>query len=267
MRWFSVLLLIVFLFSCSANKEKEGDIMKKDMIDILQKTASEKIYFGHQSVGQNILQGLQMLIGKNGVKINILDFNKDDLPEGNFFIHSKIGKNREPYSKCDDFAKNLQSGLGEKIDIAFMKFCFVDIMADDDPEQIFDYYRKTLDSLKSEFPDVTFIHVTVPLTVLDPAWKVIIKKILKKKLGSYIANVKRHEYNEMLKKYYKNDLIFDLAKAEATYQNGELNTFSYGGKTYMSLIAEYSNDGAHLNELGQITVANELLKTINSIAR
>ena len=43
-----------------------------------------------------------------------------------------------------------------------MKFCSLDITSSTDVDAIFARYRDTMAALERDFPDVTFIHVTVP---------------------------------------------------------------------------------------------------------
>ena len=45
-----------------------------------------------------------------------------------------------------------------------MKFCYVDITTGPMSTHCSGSYRDTIAALEREFPDVTFVHVTVPLT-------------------------------------------------------------------------------------------------------
>ena len=70
----------------------------------------------------------------------------------------------EPWLKVQDFDAKMRSGLGRRVDVAMMKFCYVDVTADTDVDALFATYRETMAALRHDFPEVTFIYVTVPLT-------------------------------------------------------------------------------------------------------
>ena len=88
----------------------------------------KKIYFGHQSVGNNIIDGLKDWgRQKPEVKLRIIrlqDSYKIDSPG---LYQASIGKNEDPRSKIDAFVAAMRQGIGNSADIAFFKFCFVDI--------------------------------------------------------------------------------------------------------------------------------------------
>ena len=63
----------------------------------------------------------------------------------------------------------------------------------------------------------------------------------------------------LLKKYEGKEPILDIAKIESTFPNGTRCSFTRDGKTYYSMVPEYTYDGGHLNELGRKKVAEQLL--------
>ncbi len=260
-----VLSVLLLFISCSQQSKIEGEvnIMDQTVIDNLKSIEKFKIYFGHQSVGFNIMDGVADLIKEAGNEnINILGTDgKQDLPEY-YFVHSKVGKNTEPNSKCDAFSEILSGDFAKNLDVTFLKFCFVDMQAEDDPKSVFEYYQSTMDSLNKKYPKLSIVHVTIPLTTIQTGWKVILKNLLGKKVGGYPENVKRLEFNEMLKKYYKDDPIFDLAAVESTYPDGSRECFEQDGSTYYALAPDYTYDGGHLNELGRKLAAKELIRIL-----
>ena len=79
-----------------------------------------------------------------------------------------------------------------------------------------------------------------------------------------IPNVKRNEYNALLKSEYEGkDPILDLAAVESTYPDGKRESFEHDGKVVYALIPGYTYDGGHLNEIGRYRAANELLKVLS----
>jgi len=233
-----------------------------------EKLSQKKIYFGHQSVGFNIIDGIKDLMKENPqIKLNIVETaDQSDFKLG-LFAHSRVGKNVDPKSKIDEFAKFINKGIGQKADAAALKFCYVDIRSDTDTKNVFMDYSDSLSQLKKKFPDTKFIHLTVPLTTeptvlqgLIRSAKNAIKKIIGRPVYDPHDNMKRSLFNErLLKEYEGKEPILDIAKIESTFPNGTRCSFTKDGKTYYSMVPEYTNDGGHLNELGRKRVAEQLL--------
>ena len=264
MRPILLILLSLLIISCSNNKKiGEVKIMDESLKNDLQTIQNAKIYFGHQSVGFNIMDGVEDILKEAPeVKLNIIDIDKsNELPEG-YFAHSKAGQNTQPNTKCDAFAEKLGGEFLNNTDIAFLKFCYVDMLANSDPQEVFDYYKKTMDSIKAKHPDLQLVHFTIPLTAIQTGWKATIKKLLGKEVSGHAENIKRYEYNELLKETFKDEPVFNLAKVESTYPDGSRESFTQNGKTYYSLIRNYTYDGGHLNELGRQIAAKELMKVL-----
>ena len=47
--------------------------------------------------------------------------------DGGFVRHAFIGENGKPLLKIQDFDARMRSGIGEQVDVAMMKLCYVDI--------------------------------------------------------------------------------------------------------------------------------------------
>jgi len=264
-----ILLLTLFLslipMACNGGQVEDKSIQYQKLTDVpnsvWQKLSSKKIYFGHQSVGYNILGGLQALLKEN-LQIQLAieeNFDPESFKQGTI-AHSRIGYNMYPKSKLDMFAFIAKSGGAAKADIMFFKFCYVDINGKTDVKALFDAYKNTFEQLKSNHPHTTFIHMTAPLTTIQDGPKAWVKKILSRSLGGTVENSKRHEYNEMIRKTYSGkEPVLDIATIESTFPDGRRATFELNGKTYYHLVPEYTNDGGHLNETGSKLVAEQLM--------
>ena len=260
---FSIPLLI---FQCTENLEKmEGVVMNEQIKSELQTVSKAKIFFGHQSVGYNILQGLQSLNTQAGAPLNILEIDKDvRLPDA-FFGHSKIGINEKPRLKCDAFIQILETSFADSLDIAFFKFCYIDINKETNIKKLFEYYKSTMSIIQEKYPNLKFIYVTVPLRLVQSGWKAKLKKLLGKEIGGYAENIKRNQFNEMLRAEYSNKPIFDLAKVESTYPDGTRQTFEKNGQKYYAMVPAYTSDGGHLNKLGSELAAKELIHLLAKV--
>ena len=242
-----------------------GDASLRQDLLLLQ---NQRIYFGHQSVGVNIIEGVKDYLAQfNDVHFNMISLKDSIQLPGTFFADSFVGQNSKPESKCDAFASIMRESLADRLDFALMKFCYVDIRGFTDVEAVFSYYRTTMDSLKSRYPRIQFVHVTVPLTLRSPAWKRAIKTILGIEDKSTAEAEKRNAFNTMLTKHYRDEPVFDLAQVESTRPDGSRKSIIKDGKTLYMLADEYTDDGGHLNAVGRKVAARELIRVLASLVR
>lgn len=219
------------------------------------KLSDKRIFFGHQSVGYNIIDGIITLKNESNSNSIIVLETKDSLDfQDPLFAHSKIGKNMDPKSKIDDFVNILEGGLVDAVDIALMKLCYVDINNHTDINELFEYYQSAINLLQKEYPHIKIIHCTVPLTTKTKGLKGLAKVILKMD-----DNVYRDKYNQLMRDHYDPNILFDIAKIEATFRDGTSNRYLNG---IPGLISEYSSDGRHLNQQGRLLIANELMRKL-----
>ena len=240
----------------------------KDVPDsIWQNLSKKKIYFGHQSVGNNILDGvLDLMVVYPQIKLNIVETTDQADFSAGLFAHSRVGENQDPNSKIVSFADNIKNGLGGTADIVFFKFCYIDITPESDIEGIFAEYKYTLSELKTTYPETQFLHFTVPIKVVQTGPRAWVKKIIDHPIGGFAGNIKRNQFNEMLRtEYMGKEPVFDLTMIESTYSDGTRNVFKADDKRYYSLIPEYSHDGRHLNETGREKAAEQLLIFLASL--
>lgn len=265
-------MILVFVISCRGEKMIEETKPFPIITDIPESKweglSKKRIYFGHQSVGFNIIDGLKDVMKDNPmIKLNIVETTNINESDISTFAHSKIGKNLDPISKIDDFVNIMKKGLGNRVDIAFFKFCYVDITTNTDIQRIFSDYNNAMSGLKGAFPNTTFVYLTVPLTSKrrgGEAWikkaKDIVKGIIGRPVFKDYDNIRREQFNEMIRQECvgKNS-VFDLARIESTLPDGTRERYKKDGKTYYTLVPEYTDDGGHLNMRGRRIVAEQLL--------
>jgi hypothetical protein len=221
---------------------------------IIEILSSRKILFGHASVGNDIIAGMEELsLGEPILKIITTRSESDFTLNG--LYHFIVGKNTFPKSKCDAFREFLlQSERGTTFNIAFFKFCFVDFDEHSDVQAIFTYYTETISAVQARFPELVILHVTTPLTTHSWGIRSRIRNLVK----GDPANEKRNKFNDLLLDRYKSQ-VFNLAGVESTRPDGERVTFSHNGMLYYSLYNPYASDSGHLNKLGRRTVAAAML--------
>jgi hypothetical protein len=203
--------------------------------EVLTDAAQTKVFFGHQSVGYNVLDGVRGLYASGGVSTPPIVTAVPAGTEGGFVAHQTVGTNGDPASKIAAFDNAVRGGIGDKVDVALMKLCYVDISANTDVNAVFAKYRNTLSGLQRDFPDVTFLHTTVPLTTDTPA-----------------DNANREKLNAMIRSTYGGQL-FDLAAAESTTPAGIRVSGLYPG---------YASDNGHLNSAGASAAGSVFLEAI-----
>ncbi len=240
--------------------------------DVWGRLSDMTIFFGHQSVGNNILDGVRDLAAAyDSVNLEIAAVTKTASIEEAVWAHAAVGRNREPLSKIAAFKEYMENGLGEKVDIAFLKFCYVDIRSDTDPNAILDAYCETMETLKSRFPDVVFMHITVPLRAAPRTAKSRLKASFKRILGHSTVlddNRVRARYNELLRERYRGkDPLFDLARYEALGPDGLEHFGLWKGQQIPILVESYTDDGGHLNAVGRRHVAEQLLIELSELAQ
>jgi lysophospholipase L1-like esterase len=124
-----------------------------------------------------------------------------------------------------------------------------------------------MDDLIERHPEITFIHTTVPLRHSPDSVGVWIRELMGKPNNSKLDNVKRNQFNQLLRSNYMQSPIVDIAASESTYPDGTREAFKMDGQTYYSLIGEYTNDGGHLNENGRGWVAAAFVQELAQIIR
>ena len=263
--WVIVLLLsTAFLTACAGGESVQPRSMDDALKADFESTASVRVYFGHQSVGGNIMDGLadlQRQLGKPVLQVGELDALNVS-PGRGVLLHTKVGENGKPDSKCEDFRRILDEKLSGQIDIALFKFCYIDFSDTSDVDAVFATYSRTMDDLKQRHPEITFIHVTAPLRTVDRGLGVWAREMLGRRNRTKLANVSRNEFNRRLVEKYSADPIFDLARVMSTLPDGRRESFEIDGKSYYSLVPAYTDDGGHLNTVGRSYAAAELIHSI-----
>jgi len=228
------------------------------------KLADRKIFFGHKSVGYNIIDGIADVMNEHDyIKLNVVVGQEPttfDLP---VLAHSHVGMNTDPVSKIRSFMNIMDNGMGSKVDIAFFKFCYVDIMRDSDPQEIFNCYRAAFEELKNRYPDTKFLHITVPICSVPKGVKRNLKQSVKLLIGMpgvLDDNMMRKRYNKLLRDAYsKTEPFFDLALIESVNPDGFRCYAAKGTEKVNVMASEYTEDGGHLNIRGRRKVAEQLL--------
>lgn len=223
--------------------------------------AAKRIFFGHQSVGGNIMDGVADVLRDRPALGLRVAAGEDALADGQAgFAHGAVGRNGDPGRKTDDFAKLVEGPLRGRVDVAFHKYCYVDITESTDVPAVFARYRDAMARLRAGSPEVVFVHVTTPLVSVPSGPRAAIKKLLGRSSPRIAANLARERFNDLMREAYGGkEPLFDLAAIESTRPDGSRETLGSGDRAGYALVPAYSSDGSHLGETGRRRVAEELL--------
>jgi hypothetical protein len=150
-----------------------------NMAQTWERLGTKRVFFGHQSVGGEVIDGVKMLAAESGIDLNIVRSKDPASVTGPAFVEHPIGENGDPASKTADFAAIVRNGFGEQGGIAFFKYCFLDIDVNTDVEVMFEEYRRTMAEITKAYPKLQIVHVTIPLTTIEGAPVALAKQILK----------------------------------------------------------------------------------------
>ena len=239
--------------------------------DDLAAAAHAKVFFEHQSVGKNVIDGIPAVYASGGARPPAIL----EVPNGRsggaadqlrgrqgYFAHAFFGQNGDPIAKLEDFDATIRGGVGSQVDVAFMKFCYVDIDSRTDVAALFRRYTQTMAGLERDFPHVTFLKVTTPVTT-ERSVKSRVKALLGRDDHMGPAdNAARERFNALLRSEYAGDDLFDLAALESTAPDGSRVTGTYHGSRYYELYPDYAADAGHLNALGSKIAAARLIEVV-----
>lgn len=220
----------------------------------LDTVAGTRVFFGHQSVGQNVLDGIRDIYAADG------------RPPPPAVEDACIGENEQPLLKIDDFDTRMRAGTAGRVDVAMMKLCYVDVTTHTDVRALFGTYRTTLAGLERDFPTVAFLHITVPLTTEPGPLARFKARLAGRRPPGPGQNVHRERLNDLLRREYACRLV-DLAAAESTRPDGTRVTGEHNGSEYHALFDGYASDDGHLNALGARVAATTWITAVARAAR
>jgi hypothetical protein len=260
----------VFATACREGMDRSSpDVASKlPSPELLAQLAHSRVFFAHQSVGQNIVEGLQGLQSAGAAPLRIVKLEDSKPGATPAFIHARLGTNGDPKGKTDAFVATLENGLGDSVNIALQKYCFVDFEAGTDVHAVFDYYRTSMQRLQQRFPKLTILHVTSPIVVVQSGPRAIVKRWIGRTPDYYPENAVREQFNELMRaEYGRTGRLFDLAAIEASKPGAAAEPILFQGKRLYTLLPEYSTDGGHLNDGAQRRVASALVSFLASASK
>lgn len=235
-----------------------------------------RTFFAHQSVGADILAGIEQLArgGSPVARVRDLAHARDniepDLTHSPVIIHQRIGANREPLTKIAGFRAVLDANHRPEIDVALLKFCYVDITTQAEAETLWRHYETAIEALSTAHPGVHLVHCTVPLRSLPEgpyAWlRLALGRSLGRRHPAIAANRARDWFNRQLRERFGDGRrLFDLAALESRRANGKPCQLIDAGTRVPSLAREWTYDGGHFNDRGRTMAAAAFLEFLQTL--
>ncbi|MBN2735863.1 MAG: hypothetical protein JXR70_02705 [Spirochaetales bacterium] len=195
----------------------------------ISRAAACRLYLEHASVGTNLMDGLA-LIEQGDSRFNYSNFldyargNPSALEKFEWFEQNVSDSSQGHYQNPANF------------NAMMVKLCYIDNVYGGfaSATAMFNYYRDMMISLQNQYPETLFVWWTMPIkTTGDQA---------------------RDTLNQLVREYCEsNDLVlFDIADIESHSPSGTHLTDSNSREI---MDTSYSNDGGHLNAVGQNRVA------------
>lgn len=231
--------------------------------DEVAAVAKQRVFFGHQSVGGNILEGVAEVTGG---AVRVVESRDAAALEAPGLVHALVGQNEAPLTKVADFEKAMEA-VGPRADVAFYKFCYVDFDATTDVAALFEAYRGSLERIAAKYPTVTVVAMTAPLTTVQTGPKAWLKNAFGGGAWGEKENVKRHAFNEKVREAFRGKPLFDVARVEAVRPDGTTQSFTRDGVAVPALVPAYTDDGGHLNAVGRKVVAEQLVKFLAALPK
>jgi hypothetical protein len=228
----------------------------------LARMAQRRIFFGHQSVGADVVRGLAALADGLAAPLNLVETRDLAAVEGPCFIHTRIGRNGDPASKLADFAALLDEGAGADLDLAMAKLCYVDVTRDTDTGELARRHDELFDALAGRHPHLRLVPVTVPLTTGFFGLRGAAAKLLGRADPAAPDNRARARYNDHLRaRYGGSGALFDLAAVESNPSGRQ----SAPNDSTPALCRALTHDGGHLNRRGRKLAAIALVRTLGRL--
>ncbi len=218
--------------------------LPQSVMDVI---GQQRWFFTHASVGGNMVQGMNDLNTASPGRYQLVtssvayldaEMRAEDPPAtptpGTVYESDRGNPGWADKLVIFDNSVQVSGWRAPSVDAVMNKMCFID------QEAVAADYVASMTALQSSYPGTPFVYTTMPLMNTEDA-----------------DNVLRNQYNAAVRTHCVSGgfLLFDVADIEAYDPAGVQHTFEYGGQTYQKLYDGYTDDGGHLDSVGQQRVA------------
>lgn len=250
MKLAALLLAMAACLACGGGESRTretlmiDEALKRDLAEL----SGVPVFFGHHSVGDDILAGLRELEQAAGCKLSIAE--------------ERVGENNQPLRKFEDFAQHAERAGAQGEPLMLMKLCFVDFEPQSKVPDLVEAYAQAVARVRKARPGVKLVHVTPPLCSRPSGLKTALKRLLGKPVWEDDCNARRAEFREALLRRFPGEPVLDLGLLESTRPDGTRELHSVGGTDVPMLWPGYTHDGGHLNEAGKRMAARAFVQAL-----
>ena len=122
--------------------------------------------------------------------------------------------------------------MGERVDIAFFKMCYVDVTTQTDVKKLFADYQDMMGFLRKGYPKVIFLHVTVPVRRVGGGMLGWLREKTRGFDYEREDQVQRHAFNQLLAPMVGPHGFSILPKKKSRFRRGSLHAFSIEVKLF-----------------------------------
>lgn len=252
----AVVILALWQVSGSGGRDEPAAAATVSEQD-LTAVADARVFFAHQSVGENLIDALPAVYGDSPAPTIVETRTPPE--DAAYFAHAYVGTNGDPVGKLRDFEALMAGGYGEEADVAFVKLCYIDVTSGTDAQALFTDYKETMARLEQRYPAIKFLYLTVPLTTEPAGAKTRVKSLLGRTDANSADNAVREQFNARMRaEYGGTGRLFDIAAMESTDPDGQRIT----SDDHYALYPGYSTDGGHLTPEAAQWIAGGLVTTV-----
>jgi lysophospholipase L1-like esterase len=235
----------------------------------LETVAAARILFAHQSVGRNILAGLEAISADAGVPLLIEEIESVPSQPGPGLFHANVGRNGDYESKCAAFEQLLSQPDTPSYDVALLKFCYTDLGRGIGVEaaEMLNRYADVIETIQRDKPETRIVHATMPLRSHPTGLKAAVKRLIGREIPADQDNQLRNAFNALLRDKYADTPLFDIAAIESTRADGSRSFVDMDGRPSYTLAPEFTDDGGHLTPPAQRIAAAELVGVLAAALR
>jgi hypothetical protein len=218
--------------------------------DDLRTLAGVRIFFGHHSVGRDILDGVRHIAAHLQCRVGV-----ESAP---------LAENGDPLGKIADFEMHAVRGA---CDVAVMKLCYADFCPDTNIDALVDAYSRSVSRIRAARPGIVIVHTTPPLHSRQIDLRARVNRTLGRIVWEDGANKKRLELGEELRAAFPRDPFFDIGRVESTKPDGTRELHPVDDRLVPMLWPGYTIDGGHLNMLGRRVAARAFVHALANAVR
>ena len=228
------------------------------LADELRAIAATKVWFGHHSVGQDMLDGVRALAREAGVEVAI--------GEG------PVGENGKPLEKIADFERE---AIASGADVVAMKLCYADFTPTTDVRAVLDAYEAAVQRVRAARPGIRVVHITPPLTVRPTDVKSRVQRLLGQPVWGDASNLRRLELAEGMAARFPDEPLVDLGLLQSTRSDGSREVHLVegpsvpGGRARLvpMLWEGWARDEGHLNDDGKRMAGRAFVRVLAEATR